>query len=186
MAFRRADNGPTLNAGLLALWFFRGSGPVLLRNPACIFVTFREEGSGPPVPLWIHPRVIYYCKILSSLCSWAGWFEHDLAVNPGHRFSRDEIQTLFILCFIRYAQPIFFTLYTLNHITSLSLYKLFCVLNSTEHELSTAYKTKVMIFLAFNLIDVVSIMLITVKMPTIVGILTFMSMINVFQFLSWA
>ena len=34
MAFRwRADGGPTLNAGLVALWFFRGSGPVLLRNP---------------------------------------------------------------------------------------------------------------------------------------------------------
>ena len=34
MAFRwRADDGPTLNAGLVALGFFRGSGPVLLRNP---------------------------------------------------------------------------------------------------------------------------------------------------------
>ena len=31
MAFRwRADGGPTLNAGLVALWLFRGSGPVLL------------------------------------------------------------------------------------------------------------------------------------------------------------
>ena len=33
-------------------------------------------------------------------------------------------------------------------------------------------------FLAFKLSDVVFIMLINVKMPTIVGILTFMSMIN--------
>ena len=33
VAFRwRADGGPTLNAGLVALWFYRGSGPVLLRN----------------------------------------------------------------------------------------------------------------------------------------------------------
>ena len=33
MAFRwRADNGPTLNAGLVVLRFSRGSGPVLLRN----------------------------------------------------------------------------------------------------------------------------------------------------------
>ena len=28
-----ADGGPTLNASLVALWFYRGSGPVLLRNP---------------------------------------------------------------------------------------------------------------------------------------------------------
>ena len=28
-----ADNGPTLNAGFLALGFFRGPGPVLLENP---------------------------------------------------------------------------------------------------------------------------------------------------------
>ena len=34
MAFRwRVDDGPTLNAGLVALGFFRGSGPLLLRNP---------------------------------------------------------------------------------------------------------------------------------------------------------
>ena len=34
MAFRwRADDGLTLNVGLVALWLFRGSGPVLLRNP---------------------------------------------------------------------------------------------------------------------------------------------------------
>ena len=34
MAFRwRADDGPALNAGSVALRFFRGSGPKLLRNP---------------------------------------------------------------------------------------------------------------------------------------------------------
>ena len=35
MAFRwLADGGPTLNAALVALWwFYRGSGPVLQRNP---------------------------------------------------------------------------------------------------------------------------------------------------------
>ena len=34
MAFRRWDDGgPTLNAGLVALWFYSGSGPVLLRDP---------------------------------------------------------------------------------------------------------------------------------------------------------
>ena len=57
------------------------------------------------------------------------------------------------------------------------------MLNSTEHEISTAHKTTVLKnrqFLAFKLSDVIFIMLINVKMPTIiVGILTFMSMINV-------
>ena len=34
MVFRwRADDGSTLNAGLVALLFFRGSLPVLQRNP---------------------------------------------------------------------------------------------------------------------------------------------------------
>ena len=34
MAFRwRADDGPTLNAGLKAFVILRGSGPGLLRNP---------------------------------------------------------------------------------------------------------------------------------------------------------
>ena len=48
MAFRlRVDGGPTVNAGLVALWFYRGSGPVLLRNP--IFLCF-FRGRGP-VPL---------------------------------------------------------------------------------------------------------------------------------------
>ena len=42
-------------------------------------------------------------------------------------------------------------------------------------------------FIAFSLLDVVFIMLINVKMPTIGGILTFMSRINfVLSWLSWA
>ena len=47
----QADNGPTSNAGLVALRFFRRSGPKLLRNP--IFLIFwggGEGGSGPPPP----------------------------------------------------------------------------------------------------------------------------------------
>ena len=44
MAFRwRADDCPTLNAGLLALWFFRRSKPVLLRNPIYLWF-FRGVG----------------------------------------------------------------------------------------------------------------------------------------------
>ena len=37
----RADNGPKLNAGLVALLFLRGSGPVLLRN------LYFSGGGGP-------------------------------------------------------------------------------------------------------------------------------------------
>ena len=55
------------------------------------------------------------------------------------------------------------------------------MLNSTEHKISTAYKTKLLYnkdFSCFQLSDGVFIMLINVKMPTIVNILTFMSMIK--------
>ena len=45
---RNADDGPTLNADLVALLFFRRSGQVLLGNP--IFLCFFQGGSGPPVP----------------------------------------------------------------------------------------------------------------------------------------
>ena len=54
-----------------------------------------------------------------------------------------------------------------------------CMLNSAEHEISTAHKnltTKT--FLALSLSEFVFIMLINVKMPTIVGLLTFISSIN--------
>ena len=60
------------------------------------------------------------------------------------------------------------------------------MLNSTEHKISTAHKKKyrqMKKFLGLSLSDVVFIMLIHVKMPTIVGILTFMSRINFV--LSW-
>ena len=57
----RADDGPTLNAGLEALWFFRGSGPVLLKKK----LYFCEDSvggggvrapcppSGSAVPIWL-------------------------------------------------------------------------------------------------------------------------------------
>ena len=55
------------------------------------------------------------------------------------------------------------------------------MLNTNEHEISIAHKTKMLKnedFLAFKLSDIVFIMQINVKMPTIVGILTLMSMVN--------
>ena len=49
MAFPwRANDGPILNVGLVALWFFRGSGSVLLRNP--IFLWFSRGGVRTPCP----------------------------------------------------------------------------------------------------------------------------------------
>ena len=56
------------------------------------------------------------------------------------------------------------------------------MLNSTEHKISTAHKKlknpQMKKFLALSLSGVAFILLINVKMPTIVGILTFMSRIN--------
>ena len=61
-------------------------------------------------------------------------------------------------------------------------YKTIFMLSSTEHGISAAHKNKhdkkIKSFLAFKLSDVVSIMLLNVKMSTINGILTFMSMIS--------
>ena len=60
-------------------------------------------------------------------------------------------------------------------------YKSNFMLNSTEHGIQLLIKTKIpkmKKFLALSLSGVVFIMLINVKMPTIVGTLTFMSRIN--------
>ena len=57
MAFPwRANGGSTLNAGLVALWFYMGSGPVLLGNPI-FFVIFQggPDLLSPP----LDPRMAY-------------------------------------------------------------------------------------------------------------------------------
>ena len=59
--------------------------------------------------------------------------------------------------------------------------KTFIMLTSTEHEISTAKKLKyrqMKKFFSLSLSNVVFILLINVKMPTIVGIFTFMGRIN--------
>ena len=74
LAFRwRADGGPPLNAGLVALWFSTGSGSVLLGKP-CILWFFRwlgGVGSGPPVP-FSGPPVCKWVQttISSDSCFW--------------------------------------------------------------------------------------------------------------------
>ena len=69
----------------------------------------------------------------------------------------------------------------IHHKTRSRGYKTFFKLNSTEHEISTAHKKikyrQMKKFRPLSLSDVVIVMLINVKMPTIVGILTFMSRI---------
>ena len=51
MAFRwRADGGPTLNVGLVAFWYCRGSVPVLLRNSIFCDFSVCWGRYGPPVP----------------------------------------------------------------------------------------------------------------------------------------
>ena len=51
MAFRwRAHDGQTLNVGLVALWFFRGSGPVLQRKHVFLWGVF-SGGGGRVGPL---------------------------------------------------------------------------------------------------------------------------------------
>ena len=55
------------------------------------------------------------------------------------------------------------------------------MLNSTEHGISTAHKTKlfkIKAYLSLKLSDIVVTILINVKMPTTVGILTFCSIIT--------
>ena len=54
----RADDGPTLNAGFAALWFFRGSRLVLLRNPFCDFSAGLD-----PCPLSVSAHV---CRLRST------------------------------------------------------------------------------------------------------------------------
>ena len=60
-------------------------------------------------------------------------------------------------------------------------YKTFSMFNSTEHEYSNAHRSKMLKnkdSSCFQLSAIVLIMVIYVKMPTIVGTLTFVSMID--------
>ena len=50
----RADDCPTLNAGLVAALIFMRSGPVLLGNPIFVCVLFQGVGGGPGPPLDPH------------------------------------------------------------------------------------------------------------------------------------
>ena len=65
---RPASETPTLNSGLVALEFYRGSGPVSLRNP--IFCYF----SGGPSPLCppLDPRMSNNCNTTKNFSTTPG------------------------------------------------------------------------------------------------------------------
>ena len=64
MAFRwRTEDGPTLTSGLVALGFFRGSGPVLLRSP----IYCDLQGGPDPLPPSLDPRIAVMCGCQYSL-----------------------------------------------------------------------------------------------------------------------
>ena len=73
----RADYGQTLNVGLVALWFFRGSEPVLLRNP--IILRFFRGG----------------LNTLSSLCirAWNVW----IFTYPSVKTYLSSIHNIFVI-----------------------------------------------------------------------------------------
>ena len=53
----RADGAPALNTGSVALCFFRGYGPVLLRNPI-FFVICQGGGVWTPCTPPLDPRML--------------------------------------------------------------------------------------------------------------------------------
>ena len=69
MARWLADDGQALHAGLVALWFFRGSRPVLLRNP--IFLRFFRRDLDPLSPP-LDPRVSINWRLKKTACIYEG------------------------------------------------------------------------------------------------------------------
>ena len=64
MAFNwHAYDGPNIECWLCSFVIFRGSRPVLLRNPI-FFVIFQGDGPDPLPPLWIRTHYLCYSYIL--------------------------------------------------------------------------------------------------------------------------
>ena len=111
MAFRWLTNdGPTFNAGLVALYFSRGSGPVLLRDPIFLllllllllfFFFFLGGGGGgqPPVlplDLCMERSGLFICALkvwpvaVCSICL----FNMDLLSFEGQNFLINHIHVV--------------------------------------------------------------------------------------------
>ena len=107
----RANDGPTINAGLVALSFFRGSGSVLLRNP--IFLWFfkgvRTPCPPPPPPLWIRSCLVLclktsffrglQCFVTQTLCGLAN--SHRCEVTPENMKVTWCLLFCLLLCFLK-------------------------------------------------------------------------------------
>ena len=84
MAFRwRADDGPTFNASLVALWLFRGSVQYCLEILYLCYFSKSGWGSGSLSPFWIRPwqGIFLLCNSWCSLLVWLwscwaikGWY----------------------------------------------------------------------------------------------------------------
>ena len=105
MAFRwRADDGPTLNAGLVAC-DLRVSGPVLLRNPI-FFCNFPWGGGGggaePPVPTSgsAHDRIMFYHFLKKNTCKMAARYEGEQALYKLAKQSSKTVRGCCVVYFI--------------------------------------------------------------------------------------
>ena len=70
----RVNDDPTLNAGLVALWFTRGSVPVLLRKPIAFWFS-KVGGPNSLSPLWIRLwgwclLGVYFLRITGTDTEW--------------------------------------------------------------------------------------------------------------------
>ena len=100
----RADNDPTLNAGLVALWVSRESGPVLLRNTIDLRFSKWRGGPDPYPPLdplicniLIHQsKHVFWCsKSITHMQSNGKSLKHPYPFykNPS-RFAPDPVRPL--------------------------------------------------------------------------------------------
>ena len=67
----RANDGPTLNDGLVALWSPRGSRPVMIRNPIAFWFSRGVRTPAPP-PLWIRACLLcsqYMIRDIGTCCA---------------------------------------------------------------------------------------------------------------------
>ena len=80
MAFRSgADDGPTMNAGLVAMCLFRGSGSVLLRNPIALCLSGGVCTRCPP--LWVRACVTAHFQTHTSNKTCINLWKHNI-VSP--------------------------------------------------------------------------------------------------------
>ena len=98
----RADNGPTLNAGLVALWFFRRSGPVLLRNPN-FFVIFQGVWTPCPPSGSAHDNQGSVLKVPCQTCGNIGDITSKKYAEEKSKTNRDYLKTILLSIWFSHA-----------------------------------------------------------------------------------